>query len=547
MRILLQTNQPNIKPISFSAEKTEGHGAAENPAVSPLPVKIEQTKQRKTGSAIAIASLAAVSTLFMLSRGFQKNANKFLNYLKKYFEKKSEHTLLKTSGKKKNFYEFFVRRLNSFINKSESINNITSLKDILFMNLMYKSQTTKNIHQAISKYFEKISQKTVLDSYKNTRENFAQMNKIFDELDEYIIKKAGNEFVEYKDKDGQVHLYTKRKLVELAKDNREIANMAVDAFMHEDTIKTRFAYINKVTSSLYSNFWDSSFKDFWSKNNRFKRKEMWQTFIAAEQVKGDKTEIAEMASRIRNAVNYTRAYEASNIYEYIKAIDGIIPPEDREGIEIIKRLEWFSKTPEIFESNKDLFFKELKIFEEHKFPLSSDKKAAETLEEYKKTNIQNIYKQVNDNRIGLLQDMLSMYYKAAPFELENSGAFLSLKKAVKSFDKSVYLEDVEFFDKVRDLRLGSAPTDILTIVLSFITLSLGLGHAKDKDKRISITLKSGIPVVGGIATAMYSAAKLVSGGKSLALGFLSGIVLNQLGVIADNMRKKHKNEKKIKN
>jgi hypothetical protein len=51
-------------------------------------------------------------------------------------------------------------------------------------------------------------------------------------------------------------------------------------------------------------------------------------------------------------------------------------------------------------------------------------------------------------------------------------------------------------------------------------------------------LKSGIPLAGGIAATMYSTVKLVSGGKSLAFGFLSAIVLNQLGKIADNVRKK---------
>ena len=150
---------------------------------------------------------------------------------------------------------------------------------------------------------------------------------------------------------------------------------------------------------------------------------------------------------------------------------------------------------------------------------------------------------VNENARGELQYMLSIYYKIAPFELEKRGALLAIKKAVKSFDKSVELESVEFFDKVRDLRLGSAPTDVLTIVLSFITLSFGLGYAKDNDKRISIMNRSGIPIVGGIMTAIYTATKLVSGGKSLALGFLSGIVLNQLGKITDNLRKNHREAK----
>ena len=101
----------------------------------------------------------------------------------------------------------------------------------------------------------------------------------------------------------------------------------------------------------------------------------------------------------------------------------------------------------------------------------------------------------------------------------------------------VNMECVEFFDKIRDLRLGSAPTDVLTLLFSFMALSYGLGHAKDTDKRISVMFKTGIPIVGGIAATMYSTTKLVSGGKSIAFGILSAILLNQLGTIADNTYK----------
>ncbi len=531
MLIRLNTSQPEKIPV-FRADSAPKEQSANKITNADKDNETRKEGQR-TGSAIAIASLATVCSLLMLSRGVQKNTNKFLNYIKDYLEKKSERSSLKNASKKKSFYDFFIRRTNSFIKKSESINNITSLKDVLFMRLMYKTKPTKELHEAISKYFEEVSQKTVFDSYKKTDKNFTQMYKLFDELDEFIINKSGNETIEI---DGVKR--TKKELVDEAKNLRELTKMAVDAFINEDTIKGRFNYINEVTSSLYSTFWEASFKDFWSKNNKFKRKEMWQTFIAAEQVKGNKTKLAEMVSLARNAVTYTKKDELSNVYDYVMALDAIVPPNDKEGIEIVKKLEWFSKNPDMFENNKDLFFKELKNLEEHKFALSSDPRAATALEEYKKINIKNIEKQVYDNQSGMLQDMLAIYYKIAPFELEKSGALLSLKKAVKSFDKSVYLENAEFFDKIRDLRLGAAPTDILTILFSFATLSLGLGHAKDNDKRISIALKSGIPVAGGIATAMFSAAKLVSGGKSLALGFLSGIILNQLGVITDNMRKK---------
>jgi hypothetical protein len=262
---------------------------------------------------------------------------------------------------------------------------------------------------------------------------------------------------------------------------------------------------------------------------------MWQTFIAAEQIKGDKTELIRGVTLLRNALTYTKNDKQDFLNELIKELYNLIPQDNKNANEIVKKLEWFSMHPESLINNRQMFLDDLAKVKEFKLQIK-DKNIKETQEHYR-DELVNIIKDIADENGGELQDMLSIYYKIAPIQLDKTGAALALKRAVKSFDRAVYLENAEFFDKIRDLRLGSAPTDILTILLSFITLSLGLGYSKDNDERKSIMLKSGIPIVGAICTATFSATKLVSGGKSLALGFLSGIVLNRLGVIADNIRK----------
>ena len=523
MRIQRTINQPVLNNFRNTNVVTEKNNSVTNTE--------ERNRINVSPSAITIASLASIVAVLMLSRGFQKNANKYLSKLKDYLGKKLEKSSLDDSSKKTKFYEFSINRINSFIKKTESVNNITSAKDILFMKLMYKYKPTKEIHKSVSDFFEKISRKTVLSSYEKTAKNFKIMNKTFDKLDEYIIKNSGDEIVEYKGKK-----YTKKELIELAKGYRDSANMLVNTFMSKESLENRYKYINDVTSTLYSKFWDASFKDFWSKDNKFKRKEMWQKFIAAEQIKGDKTNLAEWIAIARNALTYNNADRSEQIYSYIKKFNGIIPENDKRGLELIERLEWFTKQPEALKENKKVFFKELEKLEEHKIR-GIDSNITQTQEQSKQSYIRIIKELADDNATGEIQDMLSIYYNISPYDLEKSGASLAVKKAVASFDKSVEDECVEFFDKVRDLRLGSAPTDILTIIFSFLALSWGLGYAKDSDSRKSIMLTSGIPLIGGIAATTYSTTKLVSGGKSLAFGFLSAIVLNQIGKIADNIRK----------
>ena len=532
MRIQLSTSL-FLSNYSFKRSNQKDEIATENKDETINDIKTNN----KIGTAVTISALSAVAGAFMMSRGFQKNSSKYLNRVKSYLDKRLAVSSLTKSSKHSSFYEYFIKKINSFIHKSESINNITSLKDILFMKLMYKTKPTKKIHQSITNYFEKLSRNTVINSYKKAEKDFNRMNAIFDKLDEYILTNYANETVKYERDNVEKTLYTKKELVEKARLYRKTANDILKSFTDKKSMDYRYNYINNVTSTLYSRFWDASFKDFWSKNNKFKRKEMWQSFIAAEQIKGDKTELSRIIAIARNALTYTTKDRNEFISDYIKKLDGIIPLNDKDGQKIIKRLEWFANSPEALQENKDIFTQELDNLKKHKIRII-DKNIAKTQEEFKNTYIE-IINELTGNTKGEIQDMLSIYYKIAPYELDSTGASLAVKKAVKSFDKSVDLECVEFFDKVRDLRLGSAPTDVLTILFSFITLSFGLGYTKDKDKQKSIMLKSGIPIVGGITMATLTATKLVSGGKSLAAGIFVGIALNKLGIIADNIRKKY--------
>jgi hypothetical protein len=56
--------------------------------------------------------------------------------------------------------------------------------------------------------------------------------------------------------------------------------------------------------------------------------------------------------------------------------------------------------------------------------------------------------------------------------------------------------------------------------------------------------KEGIPLAGGVGTSVLSATKLISGGKSILLGIVSGLALNKLGLIVEKLRKQPPKNKK---
>lgn len=494
----------------------------------------ESKKNRTKTLAFAVGSsalLAGVGVL-VLMRGLPKNTGNFLEKIKSFLEKRHEKNSLKGSDRWNEFYIYSIRKINSFIDKSQSINNFASLKDILFKNLMVRSKFTTKIHSGISNFFEKISRKTVTSSYKNTGRKFEQMYTAFDNLDNAILKNNPNETFTY---NGQI--YTKRQLVAMARAKRIGVKHSVNAFMSESQLKDRYKYIKKITSNLYNQFWDESFKDFWSKKNKFRRKEMWQTFIPETKIAKGKRSLADDVAAVRNKISYTDKDKINIINKHITLLEDLVAPSDKDGFDIIKKLKWFLKNPEGVNSNNEVFLKELAKLRERPFEKGLNETVINNQAKLRETYIKSINDLLTKNKSGELQEMLEIYEKIAPYEV--SLIKPKVTKAVASFDKSLNLETVEFFDKVRDLELGSAPTDVLSILASGGMIAYGLTKAKDADEKWSVTLKAGIPIVGAIGTSLFCTARLISGGKSLLFGAISGLVIGKVGQIADNLRKKY--------
>ena len=497
-----------------------------------------ERNRKKGGLAITIGTSALVAGfgVLFLMRGLPKNFGRNLEKMKKFFETKLEKSKISGIDSFNSFYIYSIRKLNSFIEKAQSLNNFTSLKDILFKRLMDKTKLTSKIHKSISNVFEKISRKTVTKSYKKTAGKFENMYKSFGKLDELILKENPDEIVMFGGKS-----YTKKELVALARKQREAVRESVNDFVSEKEMNKRYKYIKDSTSKLYEKFWDDSFTDFWTRNNRFQRKEMWQTFIPNEMISSDKKILAEEVSALRNKISYTNADRQNVMLEHVKTLENLLSPKDKDGFKIIKKLEWFLKNPDgLTAANKDAFLNTLKVLEERPLQEGLSEAVQTNQLKLKQTHVKALEELTQRQNGGDLQEMLSIYETLAPYEVSLIKS--NVTKAVKSFDKSLNLETVEFFDKVRDLQLGSAPTDVLSILASAGVIAYGLSVAKNKDERASVIFKSGIPIVGAIATSLICTAKLISAGKSLVIGAVSGAILNKLGVAADNLRKNHTND-----
>ena len=143
----------------------------------------------------------------------------------------------------------------------------------------------------------------------------------------------------------------------------------------------------------------------------------------------------------------------------------------------------------------------------------------------------------NPDKPGQLDEVMTIYkHLLSPGDYQKLERYSS--SAVKKLDRAVLLETDKFFDKLRDLELGSAPTDFLSMVTGLATVGIGLTKAEDNDERVSVSLKYGIPALSAIATSLYLGATLVSGGSALVLATLSGMLTNKIGTEVDEYRQK---------
>lgn len=476
------------------------------------PFNNEETQRKesnhKLGKTIAVSALVVgFGTLAILSGGFNKGTAKFLNKWKLKLQQK-----MAQSSKFKNFYRFAVGKIDSFLSKSESINNFTTLKDVFFQRLMWgkdgNRSFTRKIHEGITKYFDKVSRKTVNSSYSNTYDKFAGLSEYFASVNEKVLKNHNN------DPKYQNIINTINKRVATVNNNLEKG-------FGINVRNERLKEIKSSSDGLFEFFWDASLKDV----RNFKSKNMWQSFIAEDYLLPAKLQLGNKVGILRQAITHDILdnYKAS-----MKAFDNIqkfVNPSDistnevlntlRNNLSSYKKLSGKDEVAQRLELNKEII-KNLKDLRSNFSKMSKEYDYSSNAVKSISSYVAEVEEIISKSSKGELQEILTLYKNILP-----RNEYLKLKSkvhsAIKSLDKSIDIETVQYFDKARDLKLGSAPTDVLSILGAVGTVGYYLNKAETTDDKYSVSLKYGIPAIGAIATSLYCTARLVSGGKSYAL------------------------------
>ena len=115
--------------------------------------------------------------------------------------------------------------------------------------------------------------------------------------------------------------------------------------------------------------------------------------------------------------------------------------------------------------------------------------------------------------------------------------------AAKKYKKAFTKENVDFFEKIRDINYGCAPGDIIGTLGTVGTLGLYTAQADTKEEKVGVTLTTGIPLVVSLGTTIGMTVKMVGGAKALILGGLTGLFANIIGKQVNNKYQESKGTK----
>ncbi|MBD5402592.1 hypothetical protein HDR58_07325 [bacterium] len=497
-------------------------------------------KARKTnntallGLSIAGATVLTAGTLVFLLKGGPKGLVKNFRKVRDYLEDKIQKSKLNNMSDTKinRAYIFMVHKIDSLLQKVEAVNNFTSVKDLTFKKIMSATPFLRKIHDNITQMFEKIGRQSVVNSYNETYSTLGLAQAVSKGVRAHVLSGSSESVM----KVGNQKL-TKAQVAVMLDGLDDDLIQIYNKYFNVNARSSRYLKIKKYAQYLKGHFHKLS--SFWSKD-------IVNSFMAESAIAKEKLGIQKTVRGFRKEFSYSLADLSRDSDKKIIQMTRMVSHKDIEKINMLRNLrndiKMIARTGVLNNKVKTDIIAQLNKFKAE-ITKSLDKKnidikAADEMFE----NIDELVSSITDFKQGKVEDILDVY-KNILTPKEFSEVRKAYRKSVKSLDASIGIETEDFINKVRDLSLGSAPTDILTIIGSLATLGYHLGKSESNEQRTSISLKYGIPAIAGIGTALYCNAKLFSGSKMMIIGATSTMLVNKLGSMADEYLKKHRQKR----
>lgn len=497
-----------------------------------------KTNRDKIKAAAIIGTAATViggTTLFLtkgkVSKGLINFLGKHAQNLSEKIEKLKSHPHL---AEKSALKLAVMQKANKALMMTRGlVFNTTPFKDVLFDKIVCDYLHLRKPCNAITNGFRKLSLATVKKNYKKAGSSVQEMTNLFSETNKAL--EAGTIA-------GAKPVNTEA----LQSLNERVAQIGTEfnTNFSESAVNTRDKSISKICKNLNKRVYNKVYGNF---RTFIKDVKSWTTFIPESLIAKDKSKLLNSILSKKRVITNTPQDNFKHISESIARLENSISPSDKTSREILTTLKKLSQSyinasgAEESAVRADICSQINKLLKNAKAinqnNIYTPKEAANISSQF--AEIGSI---INTDKKGLIEEVLTTYKELLPTN-EYAKLKASAQKATDRINNAVLKEGDEYVDKVRDLTDGSALTDVaLSMALPLASTSIAISAADTKEKKQSVALKYGIPIVTGAMTATIATVKLVAGGKSLALGLLSTFITNQIcGTIDKKLKEKSSN------
>lgn len=528
----VSSNLNTTSSAKFSEFKQPKYGYFIQPEPDTVDINSnseDKIDKKKLWTRIGIGLFIAGHSSFGLFKVMPKSVIKKFDNFKQFLEKKIEKET--TNSKTAIFYRTILKASNSFGEKCQGMNNIISFKDLWFKRkITDRVPVVQKACDTITKWFNSIGRFTVKHSYKGTRGKFGELYETFGNLERELLAKDPSSLITING--------TTKTVAEWVKDlaaKRSFVEVKMGENFSTTAVGDRYAQIRKIMGGLEDGVWNASFAD----KHNFLKQDTYFTFVAEKLLAVDKARLGQSVHKLRGEISYNTQDKVRACESLLMMNKRLFNPKDvtseklyRELARELAELKSSGSHSPNFATLRENVLKKIEALN-NSISLGKDKyKYDDSILSAVGEHSRIMREILNSSERGTLDEMLDIYKQLLPEK-----DYLKLKKqvhgTVKALDSSIKTETSDYFDKLRDLQLGSAPTDILTILLGFGSLGVGLASTDDKDTQTAVALKYGIPAIGGMLTSMVITSMLVAGLKSHIVGFASSVVLNRIGSAAD--------------
>lgn len=537
----------------------EKHAKADTFDENKKQAKSKKRKKILFGSTIASAIFTAGVAGVVLLRGvhgssFSKIKSKLSSELSKMQSNTPKDFVTKTT--------YYTRKgAKKSVDTLEATSNFTAIKDWICDRIFRSNKVTEKYADGTAAGFKKVVDKTLGKKYDKVEIKVKDLTSL---LKHHSLDSLKN--MSEKDRLQEINIKGQTKTLEewinILSQQSSRLETEFDKSFSLGARRTRDAKRTSLLADLPEKIRNRFFKD---KKTLF-NPETYKTYATQDLTQEAHRELQDDIVRAKKQITNNITSIHDNIKTSLAAFKKEIKPEDEITSETVKKLaQSFEKFKNCAGENevkeRAKISKEISgLIDDLIKSTKSNKLYAQTEQDEMLKHLDSIKETVLSTGVGSkgsLEEIMTILKGLNKAKATTGQKIISdaqykefeklSSKISKGLGKATELEINDYFIKQAEIKVGSAATDVASVLFPIGVGAYSIGASEGKDEKISTTLTTCIPLVGTFATMVYGTTKMFSGVKNLVFAAGSGLVLKLIGDGCDRLYKKYKDKGSVVN